>query len=109
MVIAADGAIAWFDATRARSVFDHWFENLIIDEGEEPSQEAIQEQPVVVLTDPDADPTTQDVQESGTAITQLLVVDINGDGANDIVATIDRSEQSGLANDALVWFRNLRN
>lgn len=108
-VIAADGAIAWFEVTRTRSVYDHWSEHLIVDDTAEPDPDAAEEQPIIILTDPTADPTAQDVQESGTAITQLLIVDIDGDGANDIVATIDRSELSGLADDALVWFRNLRN
>ena len=35
-------------------------------------------------------------------------VDLNADGANDIIVTLDRSVLSGLTNDALVWLRNTR-
>ena len=38
----------------------------------------------------------------------VLIVDLDGDGFNDIVGTIDRVELSGLTNDALIWFRNDR-
>ena len=55
-----------------------------------------------LLTDP------QVAQEAatGTIINSAIIVDLDGDGANDIVATLDRSGLSGLTNDALVWFRN---
>lgn len=117
-VIAAEGAVVWFDALGAPSIFDHWAENLIIDEGPPPDATtqglgAVDEtgttDPLISVTDPTADPTAQNVQEAGTFIATMLIVDIDGDGANDIVATIDRAELSGLADDALVWFRNLRN
>ena len=36
----------------------------------------------------------------------LLIVDIDDDGVNDIVATLDRRVNSGLADDAIIWFRN---
>ena len=34
------------------------------------------------------------------------VVDLDGNGANDLVVTLDRSGLSGRTNDALAWFRN---
>ncbi len=43
-----------------------------------------------------------------TSINSIRVVDLDGDGANDLVATFDRNGLSGLTNDALVWFRNTR-
>jgi hypothetical protein len=58
------------------------------------------------ITDPNADPATQTLEESGTFVNALLIVDLDGDGDNDIVGTIDRNELSGLTADALVWFRN---
>ena len=44
----------------------------------------------------------------GTLINTILVVDLDGDGANDLVTTLDRDGLSGLSNDALAWFRNTR-
>ncbi len=42
--------------------------------------------------------------DAGTSIRGVLVVDLDGDGRDDVVATLDR----GSANrDELVWFRNL--
>lgn len=32
----------------------------------------------------------------------------NGDGRNDIVGTLDRRTGSGLSDDRLVWYRNVR-
>jgi len=34
-------------------------------------------------------------------------VDVDGDGKNDIIATLDRGALSGLSNDALVLFHNV--
>ena len=105
----------WFDATAARSVFDHWQENLIIDEGPPPDAGTAgvpDIDPSAVdptVTGPTADPTAQSLEEEGTFINALLIVDIDGDGQNDIVGTIDRGDLSGLADDALVWFENRRN
>ena len=50
--------------------------------------------------------TGADVIAGTTSINSLVVVDLDGDGASDVVATFDRSGLSGLTNDALVWFRN---
>lgn len=103
VVAAAGGGLVWFDAQRAPSVFDQWTEVTIVDP----------DQPVLTTADPPqpADPTTaqtvaQQELVGGTSINAVLIVDLDGDGANDFVATLDRSAQSGLSNDALVWFRN---
>jgi len=104
-VIAAQGAVVWFDSSRAASVYDHWGENVIVDEGA-PADDATIDPAAV--TDPTGDPTEQSLEDTGTFINTLLIADIDGDGFNDIVGTIDRDELSGLANDALVWFRNRR-
>ncbi|MHC4067861.1 MAG: FG-GAP-like repeat-containing protein, partial [Planctomycetota bacterium] len=113
-VVAAQGAIVWFDSSDAFSVFDHWGENLIIDEGA-PSVEPTTTEPedggtgdagaeeVAEQADQTAAQTLGDTE---TFVNTLLIVDIDGDGFNDIVGTIDRNEFSGLTNDALVWFRN---
>ena len=34
------------------------------------------------------------------------VEDLDCDGGNDLVVTLDRSGLSGLSNDAITWFRN---
>lgn len=115
-VVAAEGAVVWFDSSRAPSVFDQWGENLVIDEGPSPdagTDGAAADQSdldaLLDLLDTDADPTAQTLEDTGTFINALLIADIDGNGFNDIVGTIDRDELSGLANDALVWFRNNRN
>ena len=54
-------------------------------------------------TDPSVSPSEV---SGGTQVNALLVVDLDADGANDVIATFDRSGLSGLTNDALVWFRN---
>lgn len=98
LVASAVGGVAWFDPLGPASLFDQWTENLIIDDlppgapGNSPA-----------TTDPSVSP---DEIAGTTAINSLVIVDLDGDGANDLVATFDRSGLSGLTNDALVWFRN---
>ncbi|MCH8966357.1 MAG: hypothetical protein IID43_01645, partial [Planctomycetes bacterium] len=54
-------------------------------------------------TDPSVTP--EEVGDT-TIINSIWVVDLDNDGADDFVVTLDRSGLSGLSNDALVWFRN---
>jgi len=100
VVVSAGGGLLWMDSQAAPSVYDQWIENLIVDDlppgqpGDAP---------------PTTDPNVTPQEVAGTTfINSILVVDLDGDGANDIVATFDRSGLSGLSNDALVWFRNTR-
>ncbi len=94
LVASAGGGVLWLDARGAATVYDQWTERLIIDD------------------EPGAGPATTDPSvlpgevAGGTSINTVLIVDLDGDGANDILATFDRSGLSGLSNDALVWFRN---
>ena len=37
----------------------------------------------------------------------VLIVDLDGDGQADFIATLDRQTQSGLSDDALIWYRNI--
>jgi len=97
---AAEGGLIWFDSGGAATVFDQWKANLIIDD--RASGEADRDP---VTTDPNVSPA--DVAGE-TKINAILVTDLDGDGANDVVATLDRSGLSGLTNDALVWLRNTR-
>lgn len=86
VLLGADGRILWLDSSTAPSVFDNWSPNLIVDDS--------------LVGDP--------LFGSAAAafINNLLVVDIDCDGANDIIGTIDRQDLSGLSTDVLVWFRN---
>jgi len=100
VVVSAGGGLLWMDSKGAPSVYDQWIENLIVDD-EPPGQPG----DAPPTTDPNVTPT----EVAGTTfINSILVVDLDGDGANDLVATFDRSGLSGLSNDALVWFRNTR-
>jgi hypothetical protein len=116
-VIAAEGAVIWFDALDAPSIFDHWAEHVIVDEGPPDtvvvvdgatSEQQPQPDADVAVTEATASPTDQQLETVGTLVNTLLIVDIDGDGFNDIVGTVDRVELSGLTNDALIWFRNER-
>jgi hypothetical protein len=97
LIAAAEGGLAWFDAPTAEGIFDQWSEHMIIDEG------ASSEGAVPPTTDPDVEP--EEVADT-TFINSIVIVDLDGDGVNDLVVTLDRSGLSGLTNDALVWFRN---
>ena len=103
-VVSAGGTIVWLDSTTAPSVYDQWGENVIVNDPVEESTAAN----AAALTDPNRDPTAQSAEEQETLVNTLLVVDIDGDGFNDIVGTIDREELSGLSDDSLIWFRNYR-
>ena len=98
LVASAVGGLVWFDPLGPSSVFDQWTENLIIDDAPSESSNTSPG-----TTDPNVSP--QEIAGT-TSINSLVVVDLDGDGASDVVATFDRSGLSGLTNDALVWFRN---
>lgn len=100
VLASADGAVEWFNSELAPTVYDQWIENIIIDDEPEASSGS-----TPPTTDPNVAPTEV---AGGTKINTLLPVDLDGDGAIDLVATLDRSGLSGISNDALVWFRNTR-
>ncbi len=95
VVTSAEGGVLWLGAFTPESVTDHWDENLIFDDknGSTPT-----------LTDPNVNP--DEVTTGGTIINELEVVDLDGDGLMDVIGTMDRRDQSGLTNDAVIWFRN---
>ncbi|MBN1510431.1 MAG: VCBS repeat-containing protein [Phycisphaerae bacterium] len=107
-VVGAEGALVWFDPGAGSRLFDQWNENLIIDDSPPETTDAdatsglTQDQLLQLLTDPQAQPEA----ETGTIINSVLIVDMDGDGDLDVVATLDRTGNSGLTNDALVWFRS---
>ena len=100
VVATADGGLVWFDSTRAPTVYDQWGETLIIDDI---SADATDNSPATT------DPNVQPVEIAGTTfMNSVLAVDLDGDGARDLIVPMDRAGLSGLTNDALVWFRNTR-
>lgn len=97
VIASAGGGLVWFDSQGAPTVYDQWIEELIIDD-QSGTDEA-------TTTDPSVDP--QEIADT-SFMNSILVTDLDGDGANDLVVTFDRTRLSGLTNDALVWFRNTR-
>lgn len=98
LVASAGGGLAWFDRRTPVSIFDQWGEVLILDDDGETDGVA---EPAT--TDPSVEPSEI---ELGTLINSIEMVDLDGDGRLDFVATFDRNGNSGLTNDALVWLRN---
>lgn len=96
VIVAAGGALAWFDSGTSATVFDQWRENVIVDEGSSAA---------AISTDPNV---TSNELGGDTFINTIVVVDLDGDGRRDLVVTLDRNGLSGLSNDALAWFRNTR-
>jgi len=98
VVASAGGGFLFLDSKAAPSVYDQWIEQLIIDDSPPANAGS-----GPATTDPNVAPAA--VADT-TFINSILVVDLDGDGANDVVATFDRTGLSGLSNDAIVWFRN---
>ncbi|MEE9296586.1 MAG: VCBS repeat-containing protein [Phycisphaerae bacterium] len=87
LLLAAEGSVFWIDSSTAPTVFDEWSSNLIVD---------------------DAQLETSLFAAAGPAfINDVLVLDLDCDGANDIIATVDRRSLSGLSTDVIIWFRNV--
>jgi len=97
LAIAAEGAVFWYDGTLSETVFDAWAPNTIIQDS--PADTAD-------LT-PGAGVGVSAVDVS-TSINAILMVDLDEDGRLDIVATLDRRSGSGLSDDRIVWYRNIR-
>jgi len=95
VIAAAGGALAWFNAKTAPSVFDQWTTNLILDDDTADMG--------LAATDPNAAP--GDLMGT-TFINSICVVDLDRDGREDLLITLDRSGLSGISSDALVWLRN---
>ena len=100
LLVAAEGSVMWLDGASGNSVFDPWVSNPIINDS--PAD----------TTDPTAPPAGSGVGisdvDTSTHINALLVVDLDGDGRQDVVATLDRRAGSGLSDDRLVWYQNVR-
>jgi hypothetical protein len=104
VAVAAGGAVAFFQPyAGGDDVYEFWQENVIIDDDPAGSTTDTSGLPSV-STDPNA--TGQDT--AGTFINNIIVADIDEDGRMDIIATLDRTADSGLSNDAIVFFHNVR-
>jgi len=106
LVVAAEGAAFWYDGTVGPSVFDAWSPNTIIQDGPTPTQGSTAGG-TTVMPAPGSGVGVSAVDVT-TQINTLLIVDIDGDGRNDIIGTLDRRSGSGLSDDRLVWYRNIR-
>jgi len=110
LIAAVGGGVFWFDATVGSTVYDPWFGNTIIQDSPDAQAGTSQQDPDA----PDAPETPGgsgvgvDEVDVSTYINALLVVDLDGDGKNDVVGTLDRRTGSGLSDDRLVWYRNVR-
>ena len=81
-------------------MYDQWIERTVIEDGPQPSANAPS------TTDPNV---TASQLPGETFMNSIVITDLNGDGRNDLVVTLDRNGLSGLSDDALlVWFRNTR-
>lgn len=105
IVVAAEGAVFWYSPVD--SVFDAWAPNTII-----------QDSPTAENNDVDAGTGGAEpvagagvgvaANDRSTHINALLIVDLDGDGRNDIIGTLDRRSGAGVSDDRLVWYRNTR-
>lgn len=105
LMVAAEGAVYWYDGTTAASVYDPWLPNTIIQDA--PADTSDQAASGGGGATPGAGVGVGEVDTS-THINTLLVVDLDGDGRNDLVGTLDRRSGAGLSDDRLVWYRNTR-
>lgn len=116
VMVAAEGAVLWFDESPTLTVYDPWLENKMIQDG--PTETTA---PGGGGTSSSGNtnsntsggggaPSGSGVGVSGldvsTSINALLVVDLDGDGFLDVVATLDRRTGPGLSDDRIVWYRN---
>ncbi|MGB2986124.1 MAG: hypothetical protein WBE26_09600 [Phycisphaerae bacterium] len=110
VMVAVEGGVFWYDGTISETVYDPWAPNTIIQDSPADTTDATTA-PGGTTTVPGTTPGTGvgvSVVDTSTHINTLLVVDLDGDGKNDIVGTLDRRTDAGLSDDRLVWYRNTR-
>lgn len=124
VIIAAGGAVLWFDESSTLTPFDPWLENTIIKDvasggfvsggttggttggsGGTANANASSSTNANTST-PGGSGVGVGAVDTSTSINALLVVDLDGDGFNDIIGTLDRRTGAGLSDDRLVWYRN---
>jgi hypothetical protein len=100
-MVAIGGGIFFYEITEDSTVFDPWAPTPLI-----------QDRPPSTTTDPRSGNIVGgtgvgiESVDASTHINTLLIADIDGDGKQDIVGTLDRRTSSGLSDDRLVWYRN---
>lgn len=85
IAVSAQGALLLL--TPSSGVYNAWSSDVIIDEGSGSSE---------------------DGGEANAFMNSVQITDLDGDGRNDILTTLDRNTGSGITSDALVWFRSIR-
>jgi len=101
VMVAIGGGIFFYEITEDSTVFDPWAPTPLI-----------QDRPPSTTTDPRSGNIVGgtgvgiESVDASTHINTLLIADIDGDGKQDIVGTLDRRTSSGLSDDRLVWYRN---
>jgi len=113
VIVAAEGAVLWFDESPTLTPYDPWLENKVIQDGESETSAPGGGGGGSTNTNGNTSGTTPPGSGVGassvdvsTHINVLLIVDLDGDGFNDIVGTLDRRTGPGLSDDRLVWYRN---
>ena len=109
LMVAVAGGVYWYDGTEGDSVFDPWVgRTIIVDEPQDSGGTA--DGSVDSAADGEQSGVGVGVEgtDTATVINWLLVVDLDGDGRNDVIGTLDRQSGSGLSDDRLVWYRNVR-
>lgn len=111
VLVAAEGAVLWFDESPTLTVYDPWLENKMIQDG--PAENTATGGSAGGNTNnntsggaPSGSGVGVGTVDVSTHINALLVVDLDGDGFLDVVATLDRRTGPGLSDDRLVWYRN---
>ena len=107
-VVAVEGGIFWYDSTVGATVFDPWFPTTIIQDTGDAAQDATQASGTSDSSSVPGSGVGADAFDTSTHINSLLIVDLDGDGRNDIIGTLDRRSGAGLSDDRLVWYRNTR-
>jgi len=112
VIVAVEGGVYWYDGTAGDMVYDPWVAHAIIQDSPPDSTDTTGVAPGPGTPDggdgmPGAGVGIEAVDTS-THINTLLVVDLDNDGKNDIVGTLDRRTGAGLSDDRLVWYRNTR-
>ncbi len=103
MAIAAEGAVFWYDGSVGETVYDPWTSNTIIQDSPVDAADA-----TVAPTSIAGAGVGVTAVDTSTSINELLIVDLDADGRNDIVGTLDRRSGAGLSDDRLVWYRNTK-
>ncbi|HNQ24749.1 MAG TPA: FG-GAP-like repeat-containing protein [Phycisphaerae bacterium] len=102
LVVAAEGSVLWLDGSTGASVFDPWVGNPIISDNPPDSTTA------AGTTPPAGSGVGVQQVDTSTHVNCVLIVDLDADGRPDVIATLDRRARSGLTDDRLVWYRNVR-